>query len=46
MAYDCRVVGQPNVFGIVLIVFALRCSRLLLVDDESSLNVDAHVSRV
>ena len=46
MAYDCRVVWQPNVLGIVLIVFALRGTRLLLVDNERSLNIDAYIARV
>lgn len=46
MAHDGRVVGQPNVVGIVLVVFAFRGIRLLLVDYESALNIDAHAARV
>jgi hypothetical protein len=46
MAHDCRVVWQPDIFGIVLVVFASRCARLLLVDYEGALDIDAHVTRV
>lgn len=46
MTYDCRVVWQSNVVGIVLIVFALWCAGLLLVHNECTLNIDAHISRV
>jgi hypothetical protein len=46
MAHDCRVVWQPDVLGIVLIVFALRGPRLLLVDNERALHIDPHISRV
>lgn len=46
MAYNGRVVGQPNVMGVVLVIFAFGRSRLLLVDYESTLNIDAHAARV
>lgn len=44
MADDCSVIRQPNVLGIVLIVFALGSAWLLLVDNEGALHVDAHVT--
>jgi hypothetical protein len=46
MAHDCRVVWQPDVLGVVLIVLALRRARLLLVDYKGTLDIDAHVSGV
>lgn len=46
MAHNRRVVGKSNVVGIVLVVFAFRRIRLLLVDYESALNIDAHATRM
>jgi hypothetical protein len=44
MAHHRSMVRQSDIMRIMLVVFALRCSRLLLVDDESPLNVDADIA--
>ena len=44
MADDSGVVGQTDVFGVVVVVVAAR-SEGLLVADESALDVDAHRPR-
>lgn len=44
VAHDCGVVWKPNVMRIVLVVFALRGARLLLVDNEGALHIDAHIA--
>jgi membrane-anchored protein YejM (alkaline phosphatase superfamily) len=46
MAHDCCVVWQPDILGVVLVVFALRGPGLLLVDDECALYVDLHIAGV
>ena len=46
MAHDCCVVWQSDVLGVVLVIFAPRGSRLFLIDDESALDIDAHIARM
>jgi len=46
MAHNCRVVWQTDILGIVLIVLALWSAGVLLIDDESSLDIDAHIARM
>ena len=46
MAHNCRVVWQTDILGVVLIVLALWSAGVLLIDDESSLDIDAHIARM
>lgn len=45
MAYDSRVVRQTDILGVMLVVIALWSS-WLVVDNEGTLNIDPHSSRV
>lgn len=46
MAHNGRVVGQSDILGVVLVVLALRRAGRLLVDNESPLDINAHIARV
>lgn len=46
VAHDCRVVRQPDVLGVVLVILALRGSRLFLIDNEGALHVDLDIAGV
>ena len=46
VAHDCCVVRQPDVLGVVFVIFALRGSGLFLIDNEGALNIDLNIAGV